>query len=370
MLHVDIPTEAEIRALVARRANPAVSLYVPTTPETQYVGQARIALGNLLKQAEAQMEAAGIAKRTIWPIAEQVADLIDDDGFWVQQARSLAVFVTTEGLQSFRLPNHLGPKLEVADRFHLKPLLRAVWFDQHAFVLALAENEVRLVEVFPDLPATTVRVPGMPRDAAQTVGRANVNSRCWIGGSEGQRLLLRVYARAVDAALRPILAGRSEPLILAAAEPMLSAFRSVCTYDGLAGPAIEGFAGRDSDDALADAARPILDALAAARLAAVAAQYAERRGEGRATAQIEHAARAATLGAVDTLVVDIDAEVPGSLDEDSGSVTFAGADDAVAYDVIDEIARRTLSHGGRVLAVRAAEVPGGGALAAILRYPV
>jgi hypothetical protein len=38
--------------------------------------------------------------------------------------------------------------------------------------------------------------------------------------------------------------------------------------------------------------------------------------------------------------------------------------------VIDELCRRVLLTDGKVLAVRAADVPGGGPAAAILRYPV
>jgi hypothetical protein len=43
-------------------------------------------------------------------------------------------------------------------------------------------------------------------------------------------------------------------------------------------------------------------------------------------------------------------------------------DDAASYGVVDEIARRVLLSGGRVLAVRGDDVPGGEPLAAILRY--
>jgi hypothetical protein len=70
---------------------------------------------------------------------------------------------------------------------------------------------------------------------------------------------------------------------------------------------------------------------------------------------------------VDTVLVDIDAKLPGQIDEDSGAVAFA-EDDAATYGVVDEIARRVLLTGGRVLAVRAADMPGGGTLAAIFRY--
>jgi hypothetical protein len=373
MLYVDIPTAPELQKLVAHRGEASVSFYLRTTPETQNIGQSRIELGKLLKDAVAQLEAVGTEKRTIWPIEEQVHDLLDDDAFWTFQANSLAVFVTPASLRSFRLPNHLTDMVQVSDRFHIKPLLRAVSVQQHAFVLALAENEVRLVEVFADLPAQEVKVPDMPKDAASAVGTANVNSRSYshrLGGSEGQKVRLRAFCRKVDAALRPVLSGRSEPLILAATEPLASMFRSVSSHDHLAAEGIKTSPARKSAAELADEARPILDALHAQAIGDFHALFSARENEGRATTQVAHAARAATFGAVDTLLVDIDEVVPGTVDETTGEVSFGKEDSADSYGVVDEIAGRVLASGGRVLAVRRDEIPQKASLAAILRYAV
>ncbi|MGY6535295.1 MAG: baeRF11 domain-containing protein [Pararhodobacter sp.] len=372
MLYVDIPTTTELQKLVAARGAALVSFYLPTTPETQHIGQARTELGNLLKQAEAQLEAVDTPKRTIWPISEQINDLLDDDDFWAHQANSLAVFVTPDSLRAFRLPNHLTTTVQVSDRFHIKPLLRAISVQQHAFVLALAENEIRLIEVFADLPAQEIRVPGMPKDAASAAGTANVNSRNYSnrkGGSEGQNVLLRAFARKVDAALRPVLSGRSEPLILAAAEPLWSIFRSVCSHDGLAAEGIRTSPVRITPAELAEQARPILDGLHAQALEEVHALFSARENEGRATTQVARSARAATYGAVDTLLVDIDEVMPGTVD-DNGEVTFEDHESATSYGIVDEIAGRVLASGGRVLAVRRAEIPQEQSLAAILRYAV
>ena len=373
MLYVDIPTTPELQKLVASRSEASVSFYLSTTPETQNIGQARIALGNLLTQAVAQLEAAGTDKRTIWPIEEQVNDLLDDDDFWRFQANALAVFVTPQGLRSFRLPNHLTEMVQVSDRFHIKPLLRAVSVQQHAFVLALAENEVRLVEVFADLPAQELKVPEMPKDAASAAGTANVNSRSYAqrkGGAEGQNVLLRAFCRKVDTALRPVLSGRTEPLIIAATDPLLSMFRSVSSHDHLAGESIRTSPARKTPAELADEARPILDGLHRQTLAEVHDLFAARAAEGRASTQVAHAARAATFGAVDTLLVDIDEVVPGTIDETTGEVTLETTESASSYGVVDEIAGRVLASGGRVLAVRRGDIPQGAALAAILRYAI
>ena len=78
-------------------------------------------------------------------------------------------------------------------------------------------------------------------------------------------------------------------------------------------------------------------------------------------------ARAATYGLVETVLVDIDESMPGSIEED-GAVTFDAVEDAVNYGILDEIARRVWLTGGRVLAVRQPDIPGAGAGAALLRY--
>jgi len=66
--------------------------------------------------------------------------------------------------------------------------------------------------------------------------------------------------------------------------------------------------------------------------------------------------------------VDIDAIVPGVVDEQTGAITFAEKADATNYGVVDEIASRALTSGARVLGVRKADLPGTGYLAAVLRY--
>ena len=79
---------------------------------------------------------------------------------------------------------------------------------------------------------------------------------------------------------------------------------------------------------------------------------------------------AATCGAIDTVLVDIDEVVPGSVDEETGAVTLSTEPGADWYGVVDEIARRAWLAGGRVLAVRRDDVPGLGSVAAMLPYPI
>ena len=60
----------------------------------------------------------------------------------------------------------------------------------------------------------------------------------------------------------------------------------------------------------------------------------------------------------------------GTVDEETGAVSFAKEASTKTYGVVDEIAGRALASGARILGVRKADLPGGGEMAAILRFAV
>lgn len=127
----------------------------------------------------------------------------------------------------------------MSDRFHLRPLLRTLTFSHVAFVLALAQ------------------------------------------GSEGQKVRMRQYARQIDQALRPLLNGLDVPLILAAANPIDSMFRSLNTYPLLLEQEISGNPEGLADAELAASARTVLDDFYATQLREVHELYEQRCAEGR-----------------------------------------------------------------------------------------
>lgn len=368
-LYTDIPTRAEIDALWQATPSAAVSIYLRTAPESS--GEAeRIAYKNAVRDALAR--SSRVDKGALAGLAEELAVLDDDesDDFWRHQARTLAVFATPASLRSFRLPNRLTPAVVGGTRFFVKPLMRAVTFPQTAFVLALAQGSVRLLETVPDAPPREVRVPDMPKDVASAVGKSSIKDRAPIRrvqGTEGQKLRMAQFSRRIDGALREVLPGQGVPLVVAATEPLGGIFRAHCRYPDLVPHSVSGNPeGRGDSELVADA-RTVLDGWYADRLAEDKRTFAERAEQGRTSIDVAELARFATHGAVDTLFFDIDATVPGAVD-DTGDVTFTASDTGGSSGVVDEIARRAWLSGARLLAIRHEDVPGDGDVAGILRY--
>lgn len=355
-MHLDVPTTQQIAALLDHRDAPSVSIYLPTGRSTLQSKTARTTLSNIRRDVEGRLDASGATDDDRSWILAELDSIIDDDDFWSRQRDTLAIFLSAGHEMTFRLPNQLNEATYVGERFTVKPLLRAVTFPHAAFVLALSKGEARLLEVFNDGPPAEVTVPDMPRDA-------------WVPSANHFHMARdRAYVRLVDHAIRPILNGTDLPLIVAATEGIDALFRTVNSSPRLIERRVPGNAEELSDAELAEAARTVLDEVYAAELAELALLVDQRSSQGRAAFDLADVARFATIGAVDTVVLDVDAHVPGTVDDASGGVEFSTREDVETYGVTDEIARRVLRHGGRVLAVRAADVPMGGQVAAILRY--
>jgi hypothetical protein len=109
MLHIDIPTLPEFKALAAVKSDACVSLYLPTSPLPEHSRLNRIAFKDLAKEALLQLREARIDKRRLealeeqlCPVAGVVRDNPDDnkfryrehdpsekiDEFWAKQANT------------------------------------------------------------------------------------------------------------------------------------------------------------------------------------------------------------------------------------------------------------------------------------------
>lgn len=356
-IHTDIPTRAQIDDLLLTRSPGSISIYLPVGRSVAERRADRTRLATLIDEAIEEARGVGAWGRgDEAEFTDALRAVVDDEEFWERQADTLAVFADLDGIRTFRLPNRLTELVAVSDRFHVKPLMRSVTFPQAAHLLVLAAGSVRLLEIAPDIPPVEIRLDELPRDAWDPRSNKVVMAR------------ERNYVRQIEHAVRGVVNGSGLPLILAATETIAAAYRRVNTAPGLVVDRIAGNPEESTDAELAASARTILDDVYRRQLSELVDLFDERIPQGRVAIDVAEIAVLATRGAVDTLVFDMDAHVPGQVDEESGEVTFAGADDISTYGVIDEIARRVHLMNGRVLAVRADDVPGGGPVAAVLRY--
>src|SRR5665648_323857 len=142
---MDILTKVELETLMRKEQQWCVSIYLPTHRSGVETRQDPIRFKNLLGEAEKNLHALGISPLDLKNILEPANRLELDSPFWQHQSDGLAIFLSATSFRSFRLPLNFEKQVVVEDNFYIKPLLPLFTGDGHFYILALSQNEVRLL---------------------------------------------------------------------------------------------------------------------------------------------------------------------------------------------------------------------------------
>jgi hypothetical protein len=135
----------ELTALVEQAEGLCVSIYMPTVKAGAETQQNPIRFKNLIREAEAQLQDQEI-KRTDAVDFLKPAHQLDQHDFWQHQDEGLAIFIAENLLRYYQVPLSFEEVVVVSDRFYLKPLLPLLSGDGQFYVLALSQNDIRLIE--------------------------------------------------------------------------------------------------------------------------------------------------------------------------------------------------------------------------------
>ena len=223
----------------------------------------------------------------------------------------------------FRLPEEFGELVVVADRFHVKPLLPLLTVGHRFYVLALSQNQVRLLEGNPhDVQEVELAdVPQSLRDALRyddlekelglhVAGRGGPGARAVFhghgAGGEVDKALLERFLRQVDDELREVLKTETAPLVLAGVDYEQAMFRQLSRYPHVLGEGIGGNPEQLRPAELHERARAIVEPVFARARQQAAQRYLEAAGRGQgAVSAVPEVVRAAVQGQVDTLFVAV-----------------------------------------------------------------
>lgn len=379
---MDIVTVDTFDRLIKVQSTPAVSIYLPTHRSGPGIQQDPIRLRNLLQDAREQLLAGGMRGPDADVLLEPIAGLTDDAEFWQHQEEGLALFAGPDRLESFRLPVAFPELVQVADRFHLKPLLPVLSRGERFYVLALSQQQVRL------LWGTRFRVgqvdlTGIPESMAEALwfedrerqvqfrqtstrgrGRLTATFHGQGMGKDVSSKRLERFFRTVDKGIAELIE-KETPVVLAGVDFLLSVYRKVSEHPLVLDKWIAG----NPDDIGAETlhrraweiAKPFFGKERDAAVAAFAA------GSRPTEATIEGVLAAALGGRVATLFVAEGSHQWGVIGP-GGEVERHDERATGDRDLLDMAVAETWRHRGAVYVMPAGEVPGGGNVAATLRF--
>jgi hypothetical protein len=109
-----------LRALVEHKQWPSISIYLPThRTGRKEIREDPIRLKNAIAEAKERLSEAGYPRDQASDLLEQAGNLVVSQSFWLYQSDGLALFVSPELFQSYRLPLRFQDEVVVSDHFSI-----------------------------------------------------------------------------------------------------------------------------------------------------------------------------------------------------------------------------------------------------------
>lgn len=387
---MSVLSKALLRDLMEERGRYCVSIFMPTHHMGSEIRQDPIRLKNLLAQAEMELVEAGLRGAESRELLKPARDLVDMAGFWRRQSDGLAIFVSSKVFRTSRLPLDFQELVVVSERFHIKPLIPLFTGDGRFYVLALSQNEVRLLqgtrysvgevdlEKVPESLAEALKWNDPERRLQWHTGtgtttdgrRAAIFHGHGVASADDPKDYIRRFFRHIDDGVRDLLREERAPLVSAAVDYVLPLYREANTYQHLLEEGITGNPEELSAEELHRQAWAIVQPHFQRERKEVAAQHQRLVGTESelASNEVQEIVPAAYHGRVETLFAALGFQQWGSFDVDANTVELRKEANPGDEDLLDFAAAHTLLNAGTVYAVEAGKVPDGAPLAAVFRY--
>ena len=382
---MDIMTIEELKILLAEYPGWHISLFMPTHRAGRDTEQDPIRFKNMLREVETRLVNKGIRSPDAGDMLRPGRRLLDDPAFWRHQSDGLAVFFTPEVFHTYRLPLQFAELMVITNRFHVKPILPLFASDGHFYILALSQNQVRLLEGTRHT-VDEVDVRSLPKDMAEALQyepfHKHLQFRTQIpsgaGGraaafhghddSDQQKDRMVRWFRKIDSELPNVLVGRGSPVVLAGVEYLFPLYARANRYPHLVETGIPGNPERLTADELHARAWAIVGPIFGQAEEEAASLYHQLADTGRTTDDVTEAVAAAHHARIDVLFVAVGTQIWGSFDQTTNGVEVHEERQQGDEDLLHLTAAQAILTGGTVYAVEPEQMPTESPVAAVLRY--
>jgi hypothetical protein len=391
---MDLFNREELTRLVDLQDGTCISVYMPTHRFRSDWSQNTTRLKNLLRDARNQLRDQEVRETDIDQLLGDARRLLDRPGFWRELSEGLAVFITTEASEFYRLPLSFEEIAIVEDQFHLKPLFPLIAANDRYYLLALSQNDVRLYQGT-DQAISEVEAAEIPADIVSAIQRYEEPPEQGVqmhtqgasqngdadqrhhghGSSEDQsrepKDQLKRFFREIDESVSGYIGGEDVPLVLAGVSEYLPLYQGVNSYSNLVEDDIVAGNPEHLDmKELHNEAWDIVESVLQDRQREEMDRFREtyHQNGGLASSNFHEILPACAYGRVDTLFVPVGQYRWGRFDPETNTVEVHDSQQPGDGDLLNYAAVSAYMNGARVHALQPANMPGGRSVAATFRY--
>lgn len=375
-------TRETIIDLIGQAGNPSISIYLPTHVKGEQIQQDPIRFKNLLKQTESKLADYKVDQAQIDSLLAEARKWLDQPLFWQHADKGLAVFITGEMTEFFRVPLNFREQVQVDDHFLITPLIPMITLDGSYSILCLSQNKVRLLKCtrnsvepieLKEAPTSIeeylkfdVNEPHLQHHSGQ--GRGNAIFHGQGGSSDSEKKEVENYLKTIENEVTSILKKRNDPLILAGVDDVIARYRKVNHYQRLMDQGISGSPDTKSEEEIKDEGWEVIKSYFLKDMYKDMDRYSDLIGSDKQSDNLSLIVEAAYYGKVDSLFVPIGEQSWGWFDQEKDTVHHSAERQNGEHDLINAAAIKTITQGGNVYALNKEEMPNSASIAAIFRY--
>lgn len=310
---------------------PHVSIFVAAQPQGGNQQRGPIELKNRANDAERQLIQQGMRATDARELLEPVRALQEDTELWSHQGGGIGIFRSGDELRVLPLHHHAMDATFVMPRFFIRPLLPDLNTNLSYAVLAIEKHRCRFFlgdsrglqqVVVPGMPESMLDVTGadyydkqMQHHAARRdgPGLAGITHGAGDRAADEKNQLLR-YFEVVNRAVMAFLGDSRRLLVLAMDGYMVPIYREASHYNCLADFHLEGSPKMESADSLHEKIWPMMEPLIQKPVNEAKERFGTAKAQGLASEHLVDIVRAAQDGRVETLFVDEETMIWGTLD--------------------------------------------------------
>lgn len=370
--------------MIFKEEGPLVSLYQPTHRIFPDNKQDVIVYKNLLRTIENSLKLL-VDDSESDELMKPLYEIKDDKEFWNNTYDGLAILVNKKNCIVYKLREPVKELAIVANSYYVKPLIKAFQALEQYQVLGLSRENFNLYQGnrygFEEL----VIDEDQPKTMEDVLGDQKTESYLSHGsyGGTGAPTMYHghddpkqeadkdteKYFRYVDQFVYEHYSKKAKlPLILIALSQYHSYFRTLSNNPYLIQEGIDKSIESMNLSEIRASVADVIERINKEKYEKNAEAYAQANANSLGASDIAQIAKAAFEGRVKTIMIEEDKIVSGSLDFETGKITFGDIDKPDNSDVINELVQLVLLNGGEVLVLSKAHMPSETGVAAIYRY--
>lgn len=384
----DFLSKNRLKQLIQTNQEPCVSIYMPTHRMGDQTQQDPIRLRNLLNEAQTKLEDGGMRRPDAAKMLQPASQLLDDYHYWQNQSDGLVLLLNMDEAHIHRLPLQFEEMVDISDQFHVKPILPLFNSDGRFYILALSQNEIRLLEAskhhvdevtLRDIPTSMAEALWFDDKESQLQhhtsaeagrqfsGREAIFHGHGVGDDDHKDDILRFFRR-IDSGINEILGNETSPMVLVGVDYLQPIYQQASNYPHLVTRGVDGNPEILSSEELHAQAWQIVKPIFQHDCEKAKDRYHAGLAHDTASKDIRTIVPAAIEGRIDVAFTTVGEQRWGRFDITNYSITLEDQATDENQDLLNFIAAQTLLHDGEVYALPREDMPDHVLAAAVFRY--